>query len=199
MHGGMGNGDAFDKQLEQLANDLGPLVQFVCATAPQPASSSERLWIGDADKQGPESVGWWQESVTSLERLIEEEGPFDGLLGYSMGSAAAFALLATVPEGTFRFAVLCCGYVSDNNATIMGQLEERRPLRTPTLHCHGRADYVIPGSYSKPMLDYFEEKANELCEHPGGHDVPRDANHVGQLATFLLRFVKPGPGTGSND
>ena len=39
-----------------------------------------------------------------LQNFAAERGPFDGVLGYSMGCAAAFALLAEMP-GAFRFAV----------------------------------------------------------------------------------------------
>lgn len=194
LHGGGSSGKGFEGQLKQLREDLGPLVEFVCAQAPHAApgiwnSSDEFLWMGDAQKQGPHSVDWWRDSVRYLEGVLAEQGPFDGLLGYSMGSAAAFSLLATLPEGTFRFAVLCCGYVPTNDKTIMAQLEQRRPMQTPTLHCFGREDFCIPEAYTAPMLQYFDPGVNEVLRHPGGHDVPRDARHVGQLAAFLMRFA----------
>ena len=144
---------------------------------------------GDAAKQGVHSLRWWKDSVREIERVIDEDGPFDGILGYSMGSAFAFALLAVLPPDTFRFAVLCCGYVPTNEPSIMAALEERRPLRTPALHCHGQQDRVIPKEYSDSMLTYFEPQCNQLLQHPGGHDIPQDAVHQAELATFLMNFA----------
>jgi len=197
LHGGGGDGEGFDRQLSMFKAELGPLVEFVCVTAPNHSDTvADRgkagfLWMGDAQKQGPHAANWWQEeSLPFLESVIAQQGPFDGVLGYSMGSAAAFALLVAVPESTFRFAVLCCGYVPSNDSLTMRQLEAQRPLRIPALHCQGLTDFVIPNEFSDAMVDYFDADAAEIVRHPGGHDVPRDAAHIAQFASFLLKFAR---------
>lgn len=189
LHGGNSSSEGFEVQLEELSHQLGGLVEFTFAQAPNGESANQFLWMGDAAKHGPHSVGWWQDSKRHVETILEEQGPFSGVLGYSMGSAASFSLLAALPEGTFQFAVLCCGYVPTNNQEIMEQLDERRPLRTPVMHCFGRSDGCIPAAYTGPMLDYFAPEVNSVMRHPGGHDVPRDTRHIQQLAAFLLRFA----------
>jgi len=190
LHGGGMSGPGFERQLSDLRNRFGPLVQLVCPTAPRGVGDAG-LWFGDPGKQGAESVGWWDESVTQLRSVIATQGPFDGVLGYSMGCTAAFSLLAAVPEGTFRFALLACGYLPVNHDGAMAQLAARRPLSVPSLHMHGAQDNTIPNDSSRQMLPYFAEGAAEVCAHPGAHDVPRDPAGIEQLAAFLLRFATP--------
>ena len=113
-----------------------------------------------------------------------------------MGCASAFALLAAVPESTFRFALLACGYCPTNHEGAMALLEARRPLGTPALHMHGAQDSTIPNDMSRDMVPYFAEGIAEVCAHPGGHDLPRDEGGVSQLAAFLLKAPQPGAAVG---
>merc|ERR1711939_516351 len=57
MHGGGMTADGFEVMLTGLQSTLGPLVEFVFAQAPN------EQWMGDAQKQGPHAVGWWDDSV----------------------------------------------------------------------------------------------------------------------------------------
>lgn len=198
LHGGGGNARDFEHcGLAILKRQLGPLVHFVCVDAPHKSPTmlahpdnewAGYLWQGDPTKQGLHSVGWWDESVRMLKRVIAEQGPFDGVLGYSMGACAAFSLLTEVPENTFKFTLLACGYVPTNDPKLMEKLERRKPLNTPTLNMMGRNDYVIPNKMTLAMIEYLGDA--ELCRHPGQHELPRDAQHLDQMAAFLLRFVE---------
>ena len=52
-----------------------------------------------------------------------------------MGAATAPLLLAHVPEGTFKFMIVCDGYPpgKDGEAQfLLDALERRRPIQTPT-------------------------------------------------------------------
>merc|ERR1719263_1746124 len=198
LHGGGHSAQGMSVLLSNLTEAFGPLVDFHFAQAPhvrgtphgKPCGPRDGfLWMGDAQKQGAHSARWWYDSLELLRGFIAERGPFDGVLGHSMGSAAALALLAAVPVGTFRFAVLCCGYVPTNDEKTMASLEEARPLQTPTLHVHGRTDRFTTSGLADGMLEYFAPGANELCRHPGGHTQPYDPRHVNQMAAFLLRFA----------
>jgi hypothetical protein len=99
LHGGGMSGPGFERQLSDLRNRFGPLVQLVCPTAPRGVGDAG-LWFGDPGKQGAESVGWWDESVTQLRSVIATQGPFDGVLG-------ACARRATPPCGSQREAPPC--------------------------------------------------------------------------------------------
>ena len=198
LHGGGMNGPGMKEMISNLADALGPLVEFHYPTAPNPKDSNERLWMGDPEKQNdPNALSWWRkDTLPYLESFVAEHDhkrdPFDGVLGYSMGCSAAFSLLAEPKfHGKFRFAVLCCGFVPTNNPDIMANLEQARPIQTPALHVQGRTDPVIPNDFSDGMREYFAPDKVELCKHPGGHHQPYNTTHVNQIASFLLKHIPP--------
>lgn len=184
-----GGGMGAEEMRQMMSNlDFAPLVDFVYVQAPH--ADGGPLWMGDAEKQGPHSVTWWDDSVSYLRGVIAEQGPFDGIFGYSMGCATAFSFLALVPDGTFRFAILCCGYVPTNHPNIVTSLEAARPLRVPTLHVQGQNDTLMTTTgLADAMIPYFDPGAVELCVHPGDHSHPYNTEHVNQLAHFMLRFA----------
>ena len=174
-----------------MAEELKPLVQLSFPTAPyseQPPGTDKFLWMA---KSGALSESTWADSLTYLKQYIAKHGPFDGVLGYSMGACATACLLASVPEDTFRFAIVCGGYVPSTSPNIMRALEAKRPFRTASLHCQGRLDKIMTGTgLSDVLMSYFDERSRELLRHPGGHDVPRDAQHLNSVAAFLMRFAE---------
>ena len=186
LHGGNGNASAFKHELAQLDSQLGALAEFIYAEAPRQTSATGKCWFGKAPE---DADAYWVDSVRHLQDVIATQGPFDGVLGYSMGASGAFHLLAAVPEDTFKFAVVACGYSSAHGPEIARQLESRCPLRTPTLICMGRNDPTIPNEMSLGCLQHFAPGVAELSKHPGGHHVPADPIHVNHLAAFLLRFA----------
>lgn len=52
------------------------------------------------------------DSLSALERLMEAQGPFDGLLGFSQGAALA-ALVAALQERGLRFQVRVWGAAAE--------------------------------------------------------------------------------------
>lgn len=202
LHGGSMNVKGMEHFMSHLVNELGPLVKLVYAQAPKPCrppkdaeqldKDVEYIWMGDAQKQSfdPRAPDYWQQdSLPYLRNFIAEHGPFDGIFGYSMGGAGAFSLLAAVPPETFRFAVLCCGYVPTNDPATMAQLEQARPLTVPALHVQGRKDMLTTTGMCDAMVDYFAPGLSEMCKHPEGHHAPMDPRHTNQITAFLLKFV----------
>ena len=49
--------------------------------------------------------------VDKLNTIISNEGPFDGIMGYSQGAAAVPVYLSQVNTGTFKWAVMFRGYL----------------------------------------------------------------------------------------
>ena len=107
-------------------------------------------------------------------------------------SFANFRARAVAPAGvlTIRFAAHCKP-VPSTSPNIMRALEAKRPFRTASLHCQGRLDKIMTGTgLSDVLMSYFDERSRELLRHPGGHDVPRDAQHLNSVAAFLMRFAE---------
>ena len=192
LHGGNMTADGFKGMLAGLARHCGAVVDFVYAQAPHRStkhgSQESFLWMGKDEKTSEEM---WVPTLRYLQEVIEQQGPFDGVLGYSMGSCVAASLLAAVPDGTFRFALLSAGYAPTTTPSIMASLASRKPLRVASLHMHGAHDF-IPKTMLDELMAYFDESSRELCAHPGGHDLPRDSQHVEQFVEFVLRFTPRG-------
>lgn len=102
-----------------------------CLDAPEKENSSgpggdddpRGWWFSDvkahsfsAQQQCEESLGL-DESVTAVRETVKDQGPFDGILGFSQG-AAFVAMLCSLqeqnlePEFNFRFAILVAGFRS---------------------------------------------------------------------------------------
>ena len=105
-------------------------------------------------KDGPaQRYCWWREpsycgwnvSVDLLVAYIAEHGPFDGLMGFSQGSALICLALAHCTQGGLhlsglKFAIHFCGFVAHpldfTNMHPVG-------IELPSLHVWGKADAQV--------------------------------------------------------
>ncbi|KAK2606933.1 hypothetical protein N8I77_005652 [Diaporthe amygdali] len=130
------------------------------------------------------------QSVLDLaEYLDSDEGPFDGIIGFSQGGALAATLLAAeergqlpYPSGSSRSRLKCaiflsCGQPWDFAALQAG--ENRRLtfdtdgvcIRIPTAHFWGRNDTEgFIGNYDMSLL--CDDKNRVSFAHMAGHGIP---------------------------
>mmetsp|Transcript_39249 Transcript_39249/g.62877 ORF Transcript_39249/g.62877 Transcript_39249/m.62877 type:complete len:140 (+) Transcript_39249:60-479(+) len=99
---------------------------FFCPLHVSPRLSSSIFWCGyymarvsprlcvfqDRNSRPSVAVSYVgvEASMRKLETYIAEKGPFDGILGFSQGGAAAAVLCAQNPH-SFKFAVIISGWV----------------------------------------------------------------------------------------
>ena len=114
----------------------------------------------DADARGA-PLGWWntrddarpaisgayvglEASVDRVKRCVADDGPFDGVLGFSQGATLA-ALLCLAEPDLFRFAVCFAGFLP-RDATVRAPFDAATaaPNPTPTFHCFGDSDASVP-------------------------------------------------------
>ncbi|XP_011609731.1 esterase OVCA2 [Takifugu rubripes] len=214
IHGYKQNGSTFrektgafrkllKKQVELIYLNAPLSAQQTCSEeAPEKASTSgaggdeasRAWWFSDVQaqtfnalQQCEESLGL-DESVAAVRGAVKEQGPFDGILGFSQG-AAFVAMLCSLqerglePDFNFRFAVIVAGFRS---ACQEHQVFYNLPLHIPSLHVFGLEDRVIPDNMSRDLLPTFEEPV--LLIHPGGHFIPATAAHRETYQNFLKRF-----------
>lgn len=122
----------------------------------------------------------WDASVTYLKTLCREQGPFDGVLGFSQGASLAAILAASLehPERTpetsepiqnkpFRFVISVSGF---RPADPKFDPLFRDQIQTPVMLIVGANDSIVTSERSQTL---FERCANiRVVRHPGEHYLP---------------------------
>jgi predicted esterase len=132
------------------------------------------------------------EAYDMLYETIEEDGPFDGILGFSHGGALATGFIAHHathnPYGSplFRCAVFF------NSLPPFRMNEEQIPvfekglegkIKIPTLHVMGNKDFVY--KYSLNLYDLCDLKSSAHLVHDKGHEIPTDGKMVAKMAAAI--------------
>lgn len=218
------------RALEKALVKAFPGTKLVYPTAPIELKENElpegkELLGGDSAS----SWAWWQARQPhsapfheyvgldlGLERIaavLEQDGPFDGVIGFSQGAAAAAMTAALLEPGRkeafaevennaggipfppsfdrldyppLRFVVSYSGFVS----THPGYAAFYKPLiATPSLHYHGTLDTVLEESWARALLDSCEHRSNghdgTLVVHPSGHSVPLGRRELLVVTSFV--------------
>lgn len=129
-------------------------------------------------------------SVAYLKTVFSQEGPFDGILGFSQG--AAMATLVSTQQGRlkaemdFRFVILCSGF-----PLKLPELD-RELINFPSLHIfgsnHGK-DRQIANQASRDLASLFDDGCRVIIEHDCGHIIPTRSPYIDEIKNFLQRFV----------
>ncbi|KAJ1723062.1 hypothetical protein LPJ53_002588 [Coemansia erecta] len=144
----------------------------------------------------PEIVNGLEKSFDYLANVLEEQGPFDGIIGFSQGKLGGLmaALITSMLEHrnplldtshpAFKFAIISSGYkLTDVKWTHLYDL----PILTPSLHVYGVLDGMIAPSRSMDLRDAFVAP-NELC-FVGAHFVPKTRMAVETISDFVMQFA----------
>jgi len=124
----------------------------------------------------PKSAEGWERSLGLLEEALERDGPFDGVLGFSMGAAASALLCAAIESKKvqnheqFKFAILFGGFVPRDPVLADSLLSVK--LGLPSLHYSGQNDQLVVEQRSRELLQSFGEEESTFVLHPQGHCIP---------------------------
>ena len=140
--------------------------------------------------------------------FIEEEGPFDGVMGFSQGAGLAVSYLIHQTQEEpktsrlclgFRCAILFSGGVKEDPRGPLGKgprramrwEEDGEVIEIPTLHVWGRQDPSYH-DFGPVLLGLCKEGEREEFFHDGGHEIPgaKDAAAVEQVAKLFKRTVQ---------
>lgn len=136
----------------------------------------------------------YDETSEYVKRYIVENGPFDVLLGFSQGAAAA-AQLALRAENEFylpstlmwRCVVCFSGFIPRD--TQMTTEWNTHALKAPSIHVFGSNDDVVLPAGSVALRDRCVN--SELLEFDGNHTVPRRIHGNGkQTVLSVLRRLE---------
>ena len=129
LHGGGGDAEGFRMQANSLTKAM-PGLDFVFLSAP----NNGGVWVPDppisgGSKGASTQSNWDSDSTALLDDVVQKQGPFHGILGYSQGASFAISYLSHAPAGTFQLAALFCGYLPSTHLGIMARIDARmRPV-----------------------------------------------------------------------
>ncbi|KXJ28132.1 esterase OVCA2 [Exaiptasia diaphana] len=188
---------AFRKCVKKL-----PL-EFVYTTAP---NRIPRTITGEIASPEENECGWWfsspddsydplaptelckgfEDSLELIKKTFKEQGPFDGVFGFSQGASFLSIICALRDQGLFHFdfAILVASFKSRSSAH---DVYYQKPITCPTLHVYGDTDKVIPKENSEELAKLFVDPV--ILNHAGGHFVPASSAQKKVYLEFLEKFV----------
>ncbi|KAI1204354.1 serine hydrolase FSH [Annulohypoxylon truncatum] len=143
-----------------------------------------------------------RKALELLSDIVEEDGPFDGCIGFSQGAAllASFLLahqaLDPFSPPPFRLAIFICGSsalsVSEDGlwSRIDPQIVECRNkrIKIPTVHIYGCKDPAYQESLN--LKDMCEPRNMLEYDHSSGHDIPRGISVTKEMARTVQKGIE---------
>ncbi|MCJ1355502.1 MAG: hypothetical protein MMC33_005494 [Icmadophila ericetorum] len=149
-----------------------------------------RTFSSEDDRSVADAYEW-------LYRVIEEDGPFDGVLGFSHGATFAFGFLVQharknpYASPLFRSAIFIGSlppFRNDDKGKIVYEKGLQDIVKMPTLHVTGKADFVYEHSMSVYRL--CDARSSQLVVHAKGHEIPGDAKNVAMIAAAWREMMQ---------
>lgn len=233
LHGYTQNGPLFHAKTRALEKHLQkafPGVSLTYPTGPLRLKPSDVPGFDPTSTEDPDSIeayGWWRRSNTSdppeyvdLDRglgtvasVLESEGPFDGVIGFSQGASLA-AMVASLLEGESRkqafekaksesslaipypasferlshpplkFCAAYCGFIAPGER--YRGFYENPHIQTPVCHFIGSLDSVVEECRTQALVDATGgAEKSQVVMHPGGHFVPSGKQYLDAVAAFI--------------
>ncbi|KAJ5729752.1 uncharacterized protein N7483_004260 [Penicillium malachiteum] len=191
LHGASTNSEIFEIQtggLRQQLSKKGHTFKFMNGRLASPVEGElEGVVDGpffnhyDRDTSPGATVG---EAIEHTQRFIEEQGPFDAVMGFSQGAALAAAMIiehAKTHPGQpplFRAAVFLCGASPWESSGLMliHPTPDTYPINIPTANVVGRQDPIYEASMK--LYGLCEPSKAMLYDHGSRHMIPFDMKHT---------------------
>ncbi|XP_068238056.1 esterase OVCA2 [Palaemon carinicauda] len=199
LHGYRQTGDSFREKTGAFRKLLKKSVEFVFMTSPlvvPPFEENEKedggsgWWFSQPNdyfraQDESDCIKGFEESLAAVDKQFQENGPFDGILGFSQGAAMLGLICGLQQQGklsySFKFAIFISAFKS---RSVPHQYLYGEKITIPTLHVFGETDQVIQKPMSEEFLECFHDP--QVLMHPGGHFIPTTA---AQKAAYL-KFVE---------
>ncbi|HEX4457555.1 MAG TPA: hypothetical protein VIA18_06275 [Polyangia bacterium] len=206
LHGYHGSADLLRAQLGPLAEALRARVDFVYVDAPSLAAGDFGWWHAGSDEAGATRYRGWTRTRDWLRQFWRDNGPFDGVFGFSQGAALAALVAGSCASDAAAsaagscasdtaagadgmrcdFAMMVGGFVS-GDARHAPLYDALRGQALPTLHIIGRADSIVSPARSQLLARRFEQPL--VLEHDGGHVIAATPHIRRETKAFLERMA----------
>ncbi|KAG1670656.1 Esterase OVCA2 [Nymphon striatum] len=182
------NAKAFKEKTGSFRKILKKYAEFVIVDAPFRINPDD-----DTETEDTVQRGWWfneprkfsaitycdtsmgmDESIEFVKKVLIEEGPIDGIMGFSQGAALAAIISSLKAKGdianTFWFTILVSSFKS--RCSLHEDLYSPT-IFIPSLHVYGEGDEVVHTDMSEEVCYHFDQPTRLI--HPGGHYIPADS------------------------
>ena len=173
-----------------------------------PGASDQEL-IADANSE--DLYGWWlrkssgpsglmdyeiqQSTLKYLHDYIIENGPFDGIIGFSQGAGLGGYLsqdirgilnLTEEQQPDLKFFISFSGFklVPEQYAAVYS-----RNTAPPSLHVLGEMDAVVSEDRTMALFNAWAENKRHMLKHPGSHFIPNSKAFVSQVCNWIQSTV----------
>ena len=208
LHGKQQNKEVFRTKLGRIPHKLRNIAELTIVDAPHvldTESTSDliaRTWFY-RDSDNNVDVNSLLNSMEYLRKTWNELGPFDGVLGFSMGGTVASFLAGHLCRSSdkdnhsaveafpgLRF-VICAGAV-DIHPQLESSIEALQlpllcPFKIPpeiaSLHIAGSADTAVPIASSIALSDRYNQAM--FIQHEQGHHIPMKAPILQVIVDFV--------------
>lgn len=167
------------------------------------------------DYRGRDAYLGFDESLNWIINYIKENGPYDGIMGFSQGSSMAAILTNSInrllpQHGNFKFSIFISGLAFtepiDKSKPDVNQAEDineyianvklkskfatyfTRPenLETKVVVVYGTSDPVLPPLRTQYLASIYQPHVT-IIEFVGGHYVPKEK----QVIDKIVKAIKP--------
>jgi predicted esterase len=173
---------SFHNQWEQKRLRRGWLVSPEHYNAPTSIPRDE-----DVDhEQYHRQIAGLKESLEIIDNVLDTQGPWDGILGFSQGASIASLVAAREcrkrAKRRFTFVICCSGYPSP-----LRTKEHEEIVSMPSLHVYGatKQDRQISEPESKSLWEQFDATKRVLLRHTAGHVIPSTRLAATRMAEFI--------------
>ncbi|CAK9060867.1 Esterase AAEL000016, partial [Durusdinium trenchii] len=197
LHSNRQNPQDFKKRTRTAFQPLADIAQLHFVEAPHaytPMGEAEeqsahlgvaarnRTWWNSTDDPATMRYVGFDQSLEYLEKVFKEEGPFDGVLGFSQGGCMAGLLAQMQPRGAiqFNFCVVVSGFYCRDVELCKMQLEKpperhREDLvkakagvvQMPSFHIWGLQDQLVEPWRSRILSETFDRPV--IATHEADH------------------------------
>ena len=169
LHGGgqTANGFRSMQGMQDLMASLSDY-EFVFASTPE----SNNVWIRDppgGKGQPTTDRDWADTSISYLDQIVEQQGPFHGILGYSQGAAMIPVYLANT-DNTFEKVMMYNGYLPTTHEGLIDTIDEAAPFSAPAMVFSGENDDGFKDM--SPALAQKFSDCTEVHSPSAGHHPP---------------------------
>ena len=192
LHGGGGNVKEFQNSsgVKAISEALGSNYELVFAQAPHGG-----LWMRDPPEGKSKPTNdpdWASQSISILNSIVQSQGPFYGIMGYSQGAAFIPVYLSRIPDGTFQMAAMFGGYLPTTHQGLITNIKAEAPFgNIRALVWVGGKDWIANENLATPF-----NNPTVIRDLKAGHVVPSRSNTTFNRVIQLIKNDSKESATG---